>query len=189
MNKKIDEKIKEYLREPNKKEELLKLLDKIEEESEKNKTYIDKLHDKIFKEIMLDKEEVARFIYINYNIFLKPNELELCNTEFRTRNNKVLEVDILYKIKEKQIFFLIEHQTKSDRYMAYRVLNYEIEIVNRYRTITGENKPTPRRRRRCCPPWRQTSQSWLSGKVRRWPTLCSSRNARRYWPAPRRKDL
>ena len=143
MNKKIDEKIKEYLREPNKKEELLKLLDKIEEESEKNKTYIDKLHDKIFKEIMLDKEEVARFIYINYNIFLRPDELELCNTEFRTRNNKVLEVDILYKIKGKQIFFLIEHQTKSDKYMVYRFLNYEIEIVNRYRPIIGENKPMP----------------------------------------------
>ena len=143
MDKKTDEKIKNYLGKPDKKEELLKILEKIEEESKKNKTYIDKLHDKIFKEIMLDQEEAARFIYINYNIFVMPDELELCNTEFRTRNNKVLEVDILYKIKGTQTFFLIEHQTKNDKYMVYRILNYETEIINRYMPIIGENKPMP----------------------------------------------
>ena len=143
MDKKTNEKLKKYLKDPDRKEELLKILEKIEEENKKSKTYIDKLHDKIFKEIMLDKEEAARFIYINYNFFVRPDELELCNTEFRTRNNKVLEVDILYKIKGTQIFFLIEHQTKNDKYMVYRILNYETEIINRYMPIIGENKPMP----------------------------------------------
>ena len=143
MDKKTDEKLKKYLKDPDRKEELLKILEKIEEENKKSKTYIDKLHDKIFKEIMLDKEEAVRFIYINYNFFVRTDELELCNTEFRTRNNKVLEVDILYKIKGTQIFFLIEHQTKNDKYMVYRILNYETEIINRYMPIIGENKPMP----------------------------------------------
>ena len=143
MNKLTDKELKFYLRNPNKKEELLKFLQEIEEENEKNKTEVDKKHDKIFKEILLNKEEASRFIYINFNVFVRPDELELCNSEFRTKNNKVLEVDILYKVKGKQLFFLIEHQTKVDKYMVYRILNYQTEIINRYKPKIGENKPAP----------------------------------------------
>lgn len=133
MNKLSDKELKLYLKDSNKKGELLKFIQEIEEENEKTKTEVDKKHDKIFKEILLNKKEASRFIYINLNIFVNPNQLELCNSEFRTKNNRVLEVDILYKVKNKQLFFLIEHQTKVDKYMVYRMLNYQTEIINRYR--------------------------------------------------------
>ena len=35
----------------------------------------------------------------------------------------------MYKYKNKNIFFLIEHQTKIDYSMPYRILEYEIEIM------------------------------------------------------------
>lgn len=143
MNKLTDKELKLYLKNTNKKEELLKFVDQIEEENRKNKTIIDKRHDKIFKEILSNKEEAARFIYMTFNIFVRPEELELCNSEFRTKNNKVLEVDILYKVKRKQLFFLIEHQTKVDKYMVYRILNYQTEIINRFKPKKDENKTAP----------------------------------------------
>ena len=46
--------------------------------------------------------------------------------------NKIFEnreADIVYKYKNKNIFFLIEHQTKIDYSMPYRILEYEIEIM------------------------------------------------------------
>ena len=39
------------------------------------------------------------------------------------------EADIVYKYKDKNIFFLIEHQTKIDYTMPYRIVEYEIEIM------------------------------------------------------------
>jgi predicted transposase/invertase (TIGR01784 family) len=39
------------------------------------------------------------------------------------------EADIVYKYKDKNIFFLIEHQTKIDYTMPYRILEYEIAIM------------------------------------------------------------
>ena len=46
--------------------------------------------------------------------------------------NKIFEnreADIVYKYKDKNIFFLIEHQTKIDYTMPYRILEYEIAIM------------------------------------------------------------
>ena len=39
------------------------------------------------------------------------------------------EADIVYKYKDKNIFFLIEHQTKIDYSMPYRILEYEMAIM------------------------------------------------------------
>lgn len=35
----------------------------------------------------------------------------------------------MYKEKGRNIIFLIEHQTKEDKKMSYRILNYQIEIM------------------------------------------------------------
>ena len=39
------------------------------------------------------------------------------------------EADIVYKYKNRNIFFLIEHQTKIDYSMPYRILEYEMAIM------------------------------------------------------------
>ena len=89
----------------------------------------DKKHDKIFKDILQDKEEMAKFItnFIKYEV--KAEELEVYKTNYITKHFKYRETDIIYKIKGEEIYFLVEHQTKVDYSMAYRVLNYSLEII------------------------------------------------------------
>lgn len=45
------------------------------------------------------------------------------------------ESDVVYKIKDKNIFLLIEHQSKIDDKMPKRILDYEIETI-----YTGRRK-------------------------------------------------
>jgi len=89
----------------------------------------DKKHDKIFKDILQNKNEMADFLnnFIEYKVF--PDDLENYNPNYITKNFKYKEIDILYKIKGKQIFILVEHQTKVDYSMPYRIFNYCIEII------------------------------------------------------------
>lgn len=89
----------------------------------------DKKHDKIFKDILQNKDEMSKFInaFTEYNI--KQEELEIYNSNYITKKFEYKNADIVYKIKEKDIYFLVEHQTKVDYSMAYRMLNYCVEII------------------------------------------------------------
>lgn len=88
-------------------------------------------HDKIFRKILDIKSEAANFI----NDVLKPRkkvkaeEIEKYNSSLITKNLVNQECDIIYKIKDKNIFFLIEQQTKVDYTMPLRILEYEIAII------------------------------------------------------------
>lgn len=97
----------------------------------------DKKHDKIFKDILQDKEEMAKFLtsFVGYNI--KQEQLELYNSNYITKKFEYKNADIVYRIKEKNIYFLVEHQTKVDYSMAYRILNYCVEII---RSIVNEKE-------------------------------------------------
>lgn len=96
---------------------------------DESKTFKDKKHDKIFKDILQNKEEMAKFIntFVKYNV--KAEQLEIYNSNFITEKFEYKNADIVYKIKDKEIYFLIEHQTKVDYSMPYRILNYCIEII------------------------------------------------------------
>lgn len=97
----------------------------------------DKKNDKIFKDILQNKNEMAYFLsdFIEYKI--SPNNLENYNPNYITKNFKYKQIDILYKVKGKMIFVLVEHQTKVDYSMPYRILNYCIEII---RSIVDEGE-------------------------------------------------
>ena len=95
---------------------------------------INKYHDKIFKELFSNKKEVTIFLnkYLNLQGTkneIKQDELEKCSTEFLTSDKKTLESDILYKIKDKERYVLIEHQSTVDSLMAERILEYCVEII------------------------------------------------------------
>ena len=60
---------------------------------------------------------------------LKAEEIEKYTSSFVNKIFQNREADIVYKYKNKNIFFLIEHQTKIDYSMPYRILEYEIEIM------------------------------------------------------------
>ena len=53
---------------------------------------------------------------------------------------KYKQVDIVYKIKGEEIYFLVEHQTKVDYSMPYRILKYEVEIIE---SVIIDKKCTP----------------------------------------------
>ena len=97
-------------------------------------------HDKVFRDVLSIKEEALSLI----NKALKPRkeikeEIELYNSRFITSKYKNRESDIIYKVKNKNIFFIIEHQSTIDYSMVYRMLEYSIEIMRQI--IQGkENK-------------------------------------------------
>ena len=87
-------------------------------------------HDKVFRDVLSIKEEALELI----NKALKPKkeikeEIELYNNRFITSKYKERESDIIYKVKNKNIFFLIEHQSTIDYSMVYRMMEYSIEIM------------------------------------------------------------
>lgn len=91
-------------------------------------------HDKIFREILEDKKEVANFINKTLKIeseksALKETDIEKYNRKFITHNFKYAEPDIVYRKKGEDIFFLIEHQSTIDYSMPYRILMYSLEIM------------------------------------------------------------
>lgn len=100
---------------------------------------IDNEHDKVFKDLLSDKEETRKFI----NKFLRlpepigKNELELYNSSYITSEYKSKEADIVYKKKNEDIYFLIEHQSTIDVSIPYRIKNYAIEIL---RTAVNKEK-------------------------------------------------
>ena len=103
----------------------------IKEDSEKydSNIYINKKHDKLFKELLSDKREAVKFINHHLNLSLVESEIEKYEKEFRTGKFCNIEADIVYKIKNRNVFILIEHQSSVDLKMAYRVLSYKNAII------------------------------------------------------------
>ena len=99
------------------------------------KSKIQQPHDKTYKIILSNKKEVARLINRALKIMdkkcqIKENEIEKYNRSFITKSLKNRESDITYRIKGKNIFFLIEQQTKKDYEMPYRILEYCMLIMD-----------------------------------------------------------
>ncbi len=91
-------------------------------------------HDKLIKNILKDEEEARKLI----NYFIRPKkeiekgELVRYTNSYITKKYKSKEADLVYKLKEKEIFFLIEHQSTIDRTMPFRILNYCIDIIQEW---------------------------------------------------------
>lgn len=86
-------------------------------------------HDKIFRKILDNKKEAVNFINKTLKLEIKEKNLEKYNRSFITNDLINQESDVIYKLKNRNVFFLIEHQTKIDYSMAYRILKYENEII------------------------------------------------------------
>ena len=107
-----------------------RLKDEMQLNEETVEYVLDKKHDKMFKEILHNKKEmkefIKEFIWHDFN-----GELELQNGEYITKFGSGKLVDILYRVKGQDIYFLIEHQTKIDYNMPFRMLEYSVEISRR----------------------------------------------------------
>lgn len=101
-------------------------------------------HDKLVKSILKDEKEMAKFI----NDFVEPNEkiesdnLTKYTNGYITKKYKSKEADIVYKIKNREVFFLVEHQSSVDNSMLYRILNYCIDIMQEWKKTKKINQGT-----------------------------------------------
>lgn len=122
----------DYIEQEKKKEEWM-----LHEESEtyepQKEEFISYKHDKTYKEILSNKEDVAciinRVLELDEESGIQPKEIEKYKSSFITKQFKNREADIVYKMKEKDIFFLIEHQSSIDYSMPYRIEEYRMEII------------------------------------------------------------
>lgn len=93
--------------------------------------YINNPHDKIFRKILDNKNEAINVInrIVKDGYYVSAEEIEKYNSSYISDTLRNSEADIVYKLKNKEVFFLIEHQTKIDYSMPYRILKYEVEII------------------------------------------------------------
>ena len=89
-------------------------------------------HDKLFKKLLSNEEEASGIINLalGWKNEITPNMLEMYNKEYITDKFEKEETDIAYKIAEKNLYIIIEHQSTVDRSMPFRILNYKIAILN-----------------------------------------------------------
>ena len=122
----------------NEDEQLYYLDDEVNE-----KIQINNKHDKCFRDILSDKREISNFLkdFINPESTIKSEDMEPYNTSFVTSKYQNREADIVYKIKGKNAFILIEHQSKIDKQMPYRLLEYYTEILRINKTRNEEEMP------------------------------------------------
>ena len=100
-------------------------------------------HDKIFRTVLDKKTDVSKFLNKFLGLNIKTEELEKYNISYIDPKFKNKEADIVYRIKDKNIFLLIEHQTKIDKKMPIRLLEYSATIIESAIEDT-KYKPKPR---------------------------------------------
>lgn len=81
-------------------------------------------HDKMYRDFLNDKKEVAIFLKEFLKINVQENDLINYNNTFITENYKNRHSDIVYKIKDEQVYVFIEHQSSIDNSINYRILEY-----------------------------------------------------------------
>lgn len=99
--------------------------------------HVGKEHDRVFRTLLDNKSDTVKFINKALNIKLKEDDIEKYNSNFVNKIFQNQEADIVYKMKNRGIFFLIEQQTKIDYSMPYRILGYQMAII---RSAIDESK-------------------------------------------------
>lgn len=92
------------------------------------------IHDTAIRNVLMHKSEAVILINNTYKYKkkIKEEDIELYNNRFVTNNFTNKESDVIYKMKDKDVFFLIEHQSTIDYNMPRRIAEYELEIINQY---------------------------------------------------------
>lgn len=110
-------------------------------EEEYGREEIHQYRDKIFRIILDDKKEFLEFLKkyepgLGFEN-LKEEDIEKYNRKFVTSGMKIRESDIIYKISKKDVFIIVEQQSKVDYNMPNRMTEYCIEII---RSVRRRNK-------------------------------------------------
>ena len=89
-------------------------------------------HDKLFKKILENREQTAKFLdmVLGSGKDITAKNLELYNKEFITDKFEKNETDIVYKVTNINVYIIIEHQSTVDRTMPYRVRRYKTALMD-----------------------------------------------------------
>lgn len=95
------------------------------------KYHVHQPHDKMFKTILSEKYQVVSLLnrILKLKEKLIEDDMERYNSEHINYMFQSSASDIVYKMRKREIFFLIEHQHKIDYSMPKRILEYEVEII------------------------------------------------------------
>lgn len=107
---------------------------------------INNSHDKIFRSILDRKKDACYIINEALKLNITENEIEKYNSSFITRLLENRESDIVYRLKNEEVYFIIEHQTKIDYTMPLRMIEYKIEVMRsatRGKNINNKNAKVP----------------------------------------------
>ena len=103
------------------------------------------LQGELLKSILQDKKEVAGFI----NQFVEPREkvrqedlIHYTGSNYITKRYRTKEADFVYKLKNKDVFFLLECQDKIDNKIDYKLLNYCLDIMREWTQNSKTKKVT-----------------------------------------------
>lgn len=101
------------------------LFDKVcEEKEEYVYNSIKDTHDKVYRDFLNDKKEFTIFLNQFLNIPIEEKDLIKYNNTFITENYKNRHSDIVYKLKNEEVYIFIEHQSTIDNSINYRILEY-----------------------------------------------------------------
>lgn len=89
-------------------------------------------HDKICRRALDRKKDAVKIInrVLSKDDRITESSIQKYNSSLISNELKNSESDVIYKLKNENVFFLIEHQTKIDYLMPYRILQYELEIIS-----------------------------------------------------------
>ena len=110
---------------------------------------IDKKHDKMFRHILSRKKEMIHFLneFLALKQSIKPEQLMQCHTDFITKQYKEKHCDLIYQLKQKPVYFLVEHQSTIDQDMPLRIWEYVGQIMRKesivQRTYLRKDKVYP----------------------------------------------
>ena len=106
--------------------------DNIEEYQYNNSDILHTKHDRVFRKILEDKQEAVETInrVLKKEDKITAKEIEHYNSNFISEELRKSESDIVYKLKDENVFFLIEHQSYIDYNMPRRILGYELDIID-----------------------------------------------------------
>lgn len=119
---------------------------KLAEESSKYRLDIENAEDKkIIKNILKDKNEMTNFIngFLECKEKIENKNLIRYDCKYISNRHKVDENKLIYKLKNKDTFFILEEVYELDNIVLYEILNYCISIMQEWNItnkIRGENK-------------------------------------------------
>ena len=102
---------------------------------------IGKVHDKVIKQILEEKQELINLLRDFMGVELKKEDIENFNIEYREKISfKTKLLDVVYKIKTEESFIVIEHQSTVDYKMGERMTENETALIGSREQQMENNK-------------------------------------------------